>query len=445
MKARSIFLFFTIHLFFLPLLIAQSALPRQADLGMRLRAPQVGQAGAEVSRIQAGGLADQLGLAVGDRIFSINGTLLDNPGAFAEVQQSLKGGQTASFRWQHENQWYEKKAELPPLPLEQFAQAEVQYVPVWSPYGYRVQTLVTRPKNQKGLRPAIILARWLSCNEVELPTSEESYSGTDHFLRDLIEHSGAIVMRVEKPGLGDSEGPVCRDVSFQEELAAHRAAFTALRQMEGVDTNRIVMLGISNGCGYAPLVAEDYPVQGYVVMGGWCKTWYEHMLEIERRRFTLLGDSPAEVSRKMKLTEAFYLEYLIQQERPDDILRRRPEFQEAWPFQPAHQYGIPAVYFQQLQQLNLAGAWSKVTQPTLVLYGEYDWIMSRQDHEMIVDLVNQAAGQEKASFKLLPQTGHNFHRFLNQQQAFDNYWSGRYDPASGQAVLDWLEALWAEN
>ena len=40
-------------------------------------------------------------------------------------------------------------------------------------------------------------------------------------------------------------------------------------------------------------------------------------------------------------------------------------------------------FYQQLQQLNLAAAWSRVKVPTYVLRGAFDWIMSREDSELI--------------------------------------------------------------
>src|SRR5439155_1198397 len=84
---------------------------------------------------------------------------------------------------------------------------------------------------------------------------------------------------------------LCGETDFDSELAGYRAAFRALKKYDFIDTKRIYMLGISNGGGFAPLVPESDPeqaqVRGYISMGGWVKTWFEHMLEIERRRFAL--------------------------------------------------------------------------------------------------------------------------------------------------------------
>src|SRR5206468_3763808 len=81
------------------------------------------------------------------------------------------------------------------------------------------------------------------------------------------------------------------------------------------DSNRVFVLGISNGGGFAPLVAESpaeqQQVRGYISVGGWAKTWFEHMLEIERGRFALMGKRPAEVTEMMKRAATLYYEWLI--------------------------------------------------------------------------------------------------------------------------------------
>jgi hypothetical protein len=73
------------------------------------------------------------------------------------------------------------------------------------------------------------------------------------------------------------------------------------------------------------LVAEAAQVKGYVIDGGWIKTWYEHMLEIERRRLTLTGHGASEFNTLMKRVEEFYSGYLLDRLPPREIFARRPE------------------------------------------------------------------------------------------------------------------------
>jgi hypothetical protein len=100
-----------------------------------------------------------------------------------------------------------------------------------------------------------------------------------------------------------------------------------------------------------------------VVGGGWIKTWYEHMLEIERRRLTLAGHGASELNTLMKRVEEFYSGYLLDRLPPREIFARRPEFNSLWQGDPDHQYGRPVAYYQQLQDLNLMAAWCAVKAP----------------------------------------------------------------------------------
>ena len=38
-------------------------------------------------------------------------------------------------------------------------------------------------------------------------------------------------------------------------------------------------------------------------------------------------------------------------------------------------------YYQQVQALDVEGAWERVAVPTLIVWGEYDWIMGRDEAE----------------------------------------------------------------
>jgi hypothetical protein len=86
---------------------------------------------------------------------------------------------------------------------------------------------------------------------------------------------------------------------------------------------------LSNGGGFAPLVPQEEKVRGYVVAGGWSKTWFEHMLELERRRLKLGGKKPGEVTDAIKGYAEFYTDYLRRKMTPREILKvthqsRRP-------------------------------------------------------------------------------------------------------------------------
>jgi pimeloyl-ACP methyl ester carboxylesterase len=296
--------------------------------------------------------------------------------------------------------------------------------------GERLRTLTTIPRTE-GKLPAIFLAGWLSCDSIEVPAT--GGDGVARLLRQLITDSGAIIARMDKPGVGDSEGN-CAETDFDTELSGYRAAFRALRAHPRVNPTRIVLLGISNGGGFSPLVTEGAPVAGFVSIGGWSKTWFEHMIELERRRLALQGSPRAAITSELKPLSELYAAYLLERRTPAEVIRLKPALKSAWYDEPAHQYGRPAAYYHQLQALDLGAAWSKVAVPTLVVWGEYDWIMSRDDQTLIVDSVN-ANAPGKARLLTVARMDHSFSTHASPKAAFDRMGSGEYPQAAAAEIV----------
>jgi pimeloyl-ACP methyl ester carboxylesterase len=90
----------------------------------------------------------------------------------------------------------------------------------------------------------------------------------------------------------------------------------------------------------------------------------------------------------MKLYARFYDLYLNGKQTPGEIIAQHPEMKEIWYDKPDYQYGRPAAYYQQLQALDLAEAWNKVSTPVLAVHGEYDWVMSGDDFRLLIAALN---------------------------------------------------------
>ncbi len=307
---------------------------------------------------------------------------------------------------------------------------------VQSPNGYALRTFITHPQGAKGKLPAIFMVGWLSCDSVEAPKGPED--GFAQLLFDLASRSGFVTYRVDKPGVGESGGPKCEDADFQTELAGYRAAFAAMKELSFIDPGRIYLLGFSNGGGFAPLVAGETPVRGYMVFSGWYKSWLEHMMELERRRMKLSGLGEAEINNRMKKYATFYDLYLNGKLTPGEIIRRHPEMQPLWYDEPDRQYGRPSAYYHQLQGLNLAEAWAKVNAPVLAVHGEYDWVMSADDYRLLVHALN-ARHAGLASYLDWPRADHVLFTHAAPEKAFVRDPNKKYDPKLSEAVLEWLK------
>ena len=269
---------------------------------------------------------------------------------------------------------------------EHFEHADVLYEQVADSAGHRLRMFVTRPRGATGKVPAIFFVGWLSCDSVEYPDGDTDGFGA--FMRRLIDRSGFVTVRTDKPGVGESAGD-CSRTDFDTELSGYQAAFDAIGRHAFIDAERVVVVGISNGGGFAPLVARGRRVLGYIAAGSWGRTWYEHMLEEERVRLEHEKKSPGEVNAAMhSLTELYQL-YLIGGQTPGSVVARHPDWKPLWTDSPDGQYGRPAAFYQQLQKLNLGTLWQEVSAPVLVIRGGDDLIMSRADSEAIARIVDR--------------------------------------------------------
>jgi pimeloyl-ACP methyl ester carboxylesterase len=272
------------------------------------------------------------------------------------------------------------------LPREHFQNSDVIYGWAKDGAGHNLRTIVTRPKAAIGKTSAIFFVGWLRCDSVEYPNG-----GTDGFgaiFWSLIEQSGYATMRMDKPGLGESQGD-CAQTDFAIELSGYQSAFREMLKYDFIDTSSVIVIGLSNGGGTSPLIPGAHPVRGYIAASSWGRTWYEHMLEMERVRLTKTDQSPAEVNRAVKAFAEFYNAYLMRGMKPGGIILQHPEWKSLWTDPPDGQYGRPAAFYQQLQALNLGEAWQKVTAPVLVMRGTADTIMSEADARAIADSANK--------------------------------------------------------
>jgi pimeloyl-ACP methyl ester carboxylesterase len=394
----------------------ESELKRIGYLGATLRAPAAGEKGAEVRRIAEDSEAARIGLKIGDRVVSANGHALDTDQSIENNVTRLRAGEKLTLEVLRGDKPQRFDITLPPMPKETYAGVQIAYDTVRNSRGERMRALVSHPEQTQGRVPVVVVVGWLSCDSVEYPFG--GGSGLDRVVQYLVAKSGFATVRVDKPGVGDSEG-VCAESDFQSEISGYRAAFATLKKYPFIDLDRVLVVGLSNGGGFSPLAVDGHRVRGWVSIGSWGRTWYEHMLAIERGRLALSGSKPAQVNEAMKVFTQFYQMYLIDEMTPGQILAKKPEWRPLWYDTDTTQYGRSAAFYQQLQDLNLGEAWSKTSGPVMVIRGEYDWIMPREDGHAIVDNVNQVR-PGTAKYVELPRASHGLFQFANLQASFDD-------------------------
>lgn len=276
-------------------------------------------------------------------------------------------------------------------PLESIEGLDSHYGVLETRDGTRLRTVLTRPAGSRGRLPAILFVQWLSCESIELPASQTD--GWSRMLRRIARDSGAVMLRTDKAGVGDSEGGPCAELDYETELAHHREALAALRRSGHADPERILIFGASMGGNMAPLVAQGKEVAGIMIWGGGAHTWFERMLGFERRAKELGGWPAAELDGYMKSLTRFLHGYLVEGLAPEAIAEREPALGGVWRqivgTGAGSHYGRPLAFHRQAQARDWAAAWAQVQAPVLAVYGEYDWFESAEAHRLVADIANR--------------------------------------------------------
>ncbi len=390
--------------------------------------------GAKIFRIIPASPADKAGLKTDDVITSIDGQPVTNAIVLERKVSVVKANQKVKLTVISNGKQKEVTITAMAPPLEK-NNNKTEYGIV-SSNGTRLRTITTVPPTTGRKFPAVLMIQWLSCGSLELPI--KSRDGTDTLMRVFANSPDFIFMRVERRGTGDSEGGPCVDCTLEEELEGYRSALAQLRQRPDVDPDKIFLFGLSLGGSLAPVVGDGQNIRGYMVSGACTQTWFEHMLDIERRRLKFTGSSPAQVNEQIKKFSKFYELYYIEKMTPREIEQKYPDMKGLWYDEPEHQYERPAKFYQSVQDLNIEGAWNKVNVPVLIVFGENDWIMSLTDHTRIAEIVNNNH-PGNATLEVMKGLGHNLDRYPSMKDSFTG--TGRVvDGGANQVFLKWIDA-----
>lgn len=325
-----------------------------------------------------------------------------------------------------------------PSSAEPLARVETTIGEIVVGQGLRLRIFATRPEGSSRRLPAVYFVQWLSCDSVEIGQVEDGWTG---MLRSLVQDSGMVVLRLEKAGVGDSEGGPCHELDYDTELAHHRQALLSLLEHPWVDRERVFVFGASMGSNLAPLLASGQALRGVAVWGGGARTWLERQLGFERRALELGGATGAQIDDRMRRLSRIYAAVLLERRRPEEIEVQDPGLAADWKLATgstgASQFGRPIAFHQQAQAQHWAAAWESVDAPVLALFGEYDWFDEPAAVELIGTVVNRRH-PGRAQVRILAGIDHHFTRYRSPAEAFAGSGGTPDAAAVMQVLLPWL-------
>jgi len=351
-----------------------------------------------VRAVQYGSPAFHAGARVGDRLIAINGEPIADMATARRLLRDLQSKPRLHFAVVRAGETLDLTGEIRPLPLEQHAGGTVLLDEV-TVDSHRLRAIVLVP-DSPGPHPTLYYlpgAHWAS---EEYPFDTNSPVPT--LLGHLARH-GIASLRIERFGMGDSEGPPCTEVDFDREVAGYRAGLELLQTAPWCD-RRVFFWGHSLGAMVAPLLAAELPsgvdLRGVITFGA-------SAMPISRGLTAALhryGERQPHIPTATIVRQAELLRLIVEHGRtPAQALRERPDLADVAPehFTDTSIYRRNVAFYHQLEAQPVATAWTRVHAPVVALHGANDWICSFEDSQRV------AALAPRGSALSVPGTDHH--------------------------------------
>lgn len=413
-------------------------LKRGGFLGVQ-SAPDEGGKGAKVVRLIPGGTGEDLKLLVGDVIEKVNGASVATPQQLALSVRGLRAGDALNVSVLRDGKPTTLSGKLAGRPMQTETDLEVIYDQVVSK-GNRIRVIITKPKGS-GPFPTFFYIGGIGAYSLDGAFSalHPAMGG----VLGAVAKAGYVTVRIDKPGQGDSEGPVYKDLAFGDEQDAYLQALRLAKSLPYVAKDRIAIFGHSMGGTFGPLVAEVEPVKALIVTGTLYKTFGEYMLENTRRQAELGGASGDDVDRSgrdtFKATHYLFNEGLS----PKEMVQKHPEM-AAWLRENSPDgetySGVGFPFFRELSQINLGKSWANQSADVLAIYCANDFLSGQSDHESIAAAANKHRA-ESGEFKLLTDADHLFKKTTSMLDSMQK-WSqpgGEFNSAIVDTLLEYLK------
>ena len=430
MKSR-LLLRVVVALSFLHFAVVLDAQPRELPRRTVLGAAVVDKDGVEITSVTVGGGAERAGLRPDDLVTAIGDDTVANSTEFVSLVKRQVTDHPVLFHIRRGDIALALPVMLdhPPNELDPAVTTSYETVTV---QGTLRRTLVTVPKGPARPRAGVLILSGIGCFSVDNAASpQDAYMRVAHDLS----RRGFVVMRLEKSGMGDSQGPACMSVDFNSEMESYAVALAALQHDSRVDAKRTYLLGHSIGSLIAPRLANRHRVAGVIVAECVGRNWIEYELWNLRRQLELGGETPADIDAELSSKEICMHRLLVERQPETEIEQAKPDCRIH------NAYPAPAKYMRQVAALNVAEPWTALSLPVLVVYGTADFVTTEADHRRVAKIVNDAH-PGTATLKLISGMDHHLDSAGTQQQAYDlrikQHRPLPYTTQFSTTVADWL-------
>ncbi|RJP30948.1 MAG: alpha/beta fold hydrolase [Phycisphaerales bacterium] len=386
--------------------------------------------GVLIGGVVPGTPAEAAGLKAGDVIVAIGDAKAADIPSLTTVLRKYYAGDVLPLKVVREGEPIELKLTLAERPKETSDEFDVLYEAAYVG-DKRVRTIITRPKGE-GARPAVLFIQPMSQMSMDFGPRPHPFKR----LVGELTKAGYVVVRVERVGVGDSEGEDPRQTDVKTDVATFRGALEKLATYDYVDKDNVFVLTHSLGAAIAPMVARGAPVRGVITYGAVGESWIDATVEASARSWKLEMLDDGEIAERTRKLAAFLNGVVAEGKTPRQVLESDAGLKQTFDsFVQSDEYigGQHYTYVQAMEKLDVADAWKACDSPVLAIWGEADFVATRADSAMI------ASAAKNGTLLALPGIDHNFEPAQDQEESYLAGFTNRFNEVLVEKVTAWMK------
>ncbi|MCS6795848.1 MAG: site-2 protease family protein [Raineya sp.] len=379
-----------------------------------------------ISRVFPQTAAEKAGLQVGDEVLTIDGIKPANQIDLAKIIRSKNPREEISLVVRRKQQILTFKPVLEETPQENSTSYFRVLYDEFPTQDAVLRTIITSP-TKVGRHPAVLFVQGVACFPIDTPF--DTTYGHVQIARQL-SRQNIVTMRVEKSGVGDSQGIDCEKMDLHTEIKHFSDAVRVLQSYPFVDKDNIFIIGHSLGGVIAPIIAKREKAKGVIVFGTIGQNWVNYLIDSRRNIALQKGEDWEDVEDWTKTVTDCSVRFFIQKQSADSIFKQNPDCKDF-----LHKFAIrnPA-YWHQLAELNIAQIWKDYDGFVLSMWGEHDRASLEKEHQLITDIVNKHHPR-KATFLKISRTDHRMALHNGNCKEKD------FNPQIAENIYEWIQKV----
>jgi pimeloyl-ACP methyl ester carboxylesterase len=413
-----------------------------------------GEYGILVDGVLPNSTSESAGIKQGDIIVEINGTIISDVSTFTKSPLSeITEGTAIEYKVWRNSAFVQLNTTAKAKASKTKQGISYEYGEIKTSFGY-LRTLVSKPVNASGKLPAILFIQGNMCESVIEVTEKDPY---EQFCNEMT-LLGYAVMRIDKPGAGDSEGKVttCNQMTFNQELEQFQTGFESLVKNNTIESTKIYLFGHSMGGMIAPILASNNPsVKGAMVYGTLTTNFGSYYPEIVSRSLLQSGNSPEVALEYKNYTKEVTTALFYQNKTPQQIISDKPEYESVLQQVLGWNEKDNTILFRSLafnRELNMIYPkkyWEKVTCPILSIYGTSDFEAMDKDYATAMLGWTNPKNAKHSKAIILEDTDHAFALVGSMEEGIKLKLSGNYsqimqdkfNPLLVTKTVEWLSSF----